>query len=204
MALHDPDDFLMGTAVPSAQFNVVGDYVEGIVKAKEMRQQKDIKDGTPKFWDDGAPQMMLVCTLATDLRDPTIDHDNGERKIYIRSNLHQAVVAAIKAQGAVKLEFGGRLKVIYIGDDVQEKKGFNKPKMYRCEYTPADVVALQSGGAQQVQAAPAAVQTAPPVQAAPPVAADRPVGITVDAAAAQAAIAAMTPEQRQAIGLPPF
>lgn len=137
MQPQDPNAFLLGGGVPSASFLAIGDQVEGIIsEPPTLSQQKSIDTGLPKTWEDGNPMMQLVVTLQTDQRSEEIDDDDGRRRIYVKFNLKNAVADAVRKAGAKSLEVGGRLKVQYVRNGEQTKKGFSPPKLYQASYVP--------------------------------------------------------------------
>lgn len=185
------NDFLMGGGTISAKFPEIGTTVTGrIAREPEVQQQRDYATGELKFWDDGKPMQQLQVVLATDERDPEVADDNGERALYIKGNLLKAVREAVRKAGAKGLDVGGTLTVTYSGDGEVSKRGFNPPKLYTAVYAPP---AKQAD--EFVSGAPAAPAATPPVQ--PPAGEVSPqVG-----AEALAALQALTPEQRKALGL---
>lgn len=139
------DDFLLGGSVPSAKFPVIGTTVAGrITTPPTVEQQRDYTTGEAKFWDDGKPQMQLVVTLATNLRDPQISDDDGTRRLYVKGQLKNAVAQAVRAAGARGLEVGGLLEVTYARDGERKNPRFNAPKEYTATYVPAAAAELHT------------------------------------------------------------
>ncbi|MFB7219374.1 hypothetical protein [Streptomyces sp. NPDC056227] len=164
------NDFLMGGGgAPSASFPTPGTKIGGtITEQPTVQQQRDL-DGKPKFWDDGNPQMQLVVTIQTEQRDPSIEDDDGRRRLFVKGQMKNAVADAVRAAGAPGLQVGGTLDVAYTHDGVP-KRGFNAPKQYAARYTPVAANLLNSGATQGAPVAdPWATQTAP-AATAPPVA----------------------------------
>lgn len=147
------NDFLMGGAgAPSAKFPTVGTSHSGrITEQPTVEQQRDFTTGNPKFWDDGNPMMQLVVTIQTDERDPSIDNDNGRRRLFVKGQLKTAIQEAVRAAGARGLEVGGHLTVTYTHNGEVKKTGFNPPKLFTAQYTPAAQAEL-SGPPQDVPA----------------------------------------------------
>jgi hypothetical protein len=134
-------DLLAPTGVPSFKFASIGDTVKGLVVAAESRQQTDL-DGNLKSWDDGKPMMQLVITLATDLRDPHIEDDNGHRRIFVKGEMLKAIKEVVGSESnKVTLEVGTDLAVKYIGDGEPTKKGYNAPKLFKAHAKAAAPVA---------------------------------------------------------------
>lgn len=131
-----PDDFLMGGGgVPSAKFEHPGASITGTIADLAVRQQTDVRDRTPLTWPNGDPKMQLVVTLNTSLRDPSIEDDDGQRRVYIKGKrLTDATRDAVKAVGAKGLEIGGTLTVTYIKDGAPAGVGISPPKEYKVVY----------------------------------------------------------------------
>lgn len=130
------DDLLMGGGIPSCTFPDVGTVWKGTVLAKETQQQRDMATGTPKVYDDGNPMMQVVITLQTDVRDPAVDGDDGQRKLYVKGAMLAAIRTAVKTAGAPTVEIGGTLAVKYESDGTPSQRGFNAPKQYTAAYKP--------------------------------------------------------------------
>lgn len=136
----DVVEFLLGAAGAPAKFNTVGTVVRGKVLHHEKRQSRDM-DNNLKTWDDGNPIWEVVVTLQTDDRDPSLDDDDGVRRLFVRGQMLKAVRdALVKAQWRESL-VGGTLAVRYEGDGIPSRNGFSPPKQYRAQFeapTPAD------------------------------------------------------------------
>ena len=171
------DDFLMGGGgAPTAKFPTPGTVVAGRITEKpSVEQQRDIQTGETKFWPDGNPMMQLVVTVQTELRDPTIDEDDGRRRLFVKGVMKNAIADAVRNAGARGLEVGGTLAVTYTHDGQAKQRGFSPPKQYTATYTPAAQAALHTpdpgtAPAPQQYAAPAPVPapaTAPPAGMSP-------------------------------------
>lgn len=165
------DDFLMGGGgAPTAKFPTPGTTVSGRITQKPtVEQQRDIKTGDPKFWSDGNPMMQLVVTVQTELRDPTIDEDDGRRRLFVKGVMKNAIADAVRNAGARGLEVGGTLAVTYTHDGVAKERGMSPPKQYTATYTPAAVAALHTPdpGAPVPPTTPQPYMPAPGTQAAP-------------------------------------
>lgn len=136
MTSTDPNTLLMSGGVPSAKFADVGAVTKGRVVDLDSSQQTDFQTREPKFYDDGNPMMQVVVTLATDVRDPDIDDDDGTRRLYVRGQMVKAVREAVRKAGADGLAVGGTLGVQYTGDGQPSARGLNPPKLYAAQYAP--------------------------------------------------------------------
>jgi hypothetical protein len=181
MSTPSANDFLLGGGGKSAKFDQVGDTITGDIVSTEVRQQTDMKDGSPLVWENGDPRMQLVVTLATDLRDD--EDDDGHRAVYVKGSkafgsrsLHDAVRAAVQAANAKGLEPGGRLTVSYVGTEPAKTRGYSDRKLYEAQYAAPDHAAATGGflgtaptpapvAVQQPAPAPAAVATPAPAAA---------------------------------------
>lgn len=134
----DPDDFLAGGAkVPSAKFVTVGDHVVGTVVDRTVSQCRTYESKELEFWPDGNPKLQLVVTLQTEERDPSIENDDGQRRIYAPkpSTMFQAIVDVTHTKG-LKLLPGGRLAVKYTGTKPHDNPRLNDIKLYAAAYEP--------------------------------------------------------------------
>lgn len=139
----DPNAFLMGGGAKSAKFDAEGDKVVGTILDMQVKQQTDIKDGTPLVWPDGNPKMQLVVTLQTDARDD--DDDDGQRTLYIKGQMQRAVQDAVRKAGARGLAEGGRLGVKFVETAAPTQRGFNGAKQYAAQY---EAPVVQVGGSE--------------------------------------------------------
>lgn len=204
------DEFLMGAGgAPTAKFPQPGAFISGrITERPKVEQQRDIKDGSLKFWSDGGKMMQLVVTVQTDLRDPEIEDDDGKRRIFVKGVMKNAVADAVRAVGGKGLEVGGTLTVTYTHDGVAKQRGFDPPKQYSAQYVPAATNALHTPDpgttpqyapqppVQQYVAPPQQQYAAPAPQALPSV-----PGLTpeqLQAAMANPATAALLAQQQAA------
>lgn len=130
----DPNDLLLGAGLPSCKFPTFGTTVKGTVLHSEVAQQTDI-NGNKLTWDNGDPRTQVVITLQTDERDPSIEDDDGRRKLYCKPQMQKAIGDALRAVGA-KLEVGGTLAVRYESDAPPKVKGHNGAKQFVAQYQP--------------------------------------------------------------------
>lgn len=190
------DSFLMGGGgAPSAKFPALGtSYTGRITEKPAVEQQRDFNSGDPKFWNDGNPMMQLVVTVQTEMRDPSVEDDDGRRRFFVKGQLKNAVADAVRKSGGRGLEVGGRLTVTYTHDG--EKKGnLNAPKQYRVEYTPAAVTELHTADPGVPPGVnPQTGEITTPAPAAAPVAAINPNDPAVAALLAQLGGQAVAPQ----------
>lgn len=144
---NDVNDFLMGSGAKPFPFEAIGNRVRGVILEMKKRQQTDMQTGEPVFWNNGDPKMMLHVQLQTDLQDD--DDDTGIRSVYLRGGNYVAVKGkgtsslnavkdAVRKSGS-PIDIGGTLMLEYSGEGQAANKGFNPPKLYVAEYTPASV-----------------------------------------------------------------
>lgn len=203
------NDVLMGGGgAPTAKFANPGDSIKGRVTAPPQAYQEREYDknnpggGAPKTYPSGDPIMAVYVDLATDLRDPSIEDDDGTRRLYIEGRYLKGTIRdAIRAAGAPGLEVGGVLDLTFTHREDPEDK--RSRKFWQATYTPAGNNALMAEQAPQA-AAPAATPapvdqpaTATPPPADPtPTQPTQPAGGDTPAAKAKALHAlGLTPEQ---------
>lgn len=138
------DDLFAGGGAPAASFATLGDSITGVILNVEGRQQTDFDTGEPLTWDDGKARMEAIITLSTKLRDPEVEDDEGERRLFCRGQMLTAMRGAVKKAKDKKPRIGGRLTVTFSDEGEQKKKGFNKPKLFTVVYEPPNDVAVEN------------------------------------------------------------
>lgn len=136
---NDVNDFFnSGVKVPAAfdKNTPVGTTVMGIITDAVKRQKTDPKDGSPKTFSDGNPQMQVVITIKTTLRDPADPDDEGLRRLYASGSMQKAIGQAIQKAKAEGLEQGGVIAVKFTGLGVASGPAMNPPKLYSATYQP--------------------------------------------------------------------
>lgn len=116
----------------------VGATISGTVVESSPVQARDYEDNSLKFWDDGSPQMQLVITLQTTMRDRSIEDDDGKRRVYVKwwGSEKQNLVTAIQRTGDKFLRDGATLTVTFSGLGEQKDRKLNPPKLYDFNYQP--------------------------------------------------------------------
>lgn len=162
------DDLFSGGGAPAASFSEIGDSITGVILNAEARQQTDFDSGEALTWDDGKPRMEVVITLSTKLRDPEIEDDEGERRLFCRGQMLTAMRGAVKKAKDKKPRIGGRLTVTFSDEGEQKKRGFNKPKLFTVTYEPPNDVATEAlfDEADEVEEAKPAAKGKPDVDQA--------------------------------------
>jgi hypothetical protein len=193
----DANAILMGGGgARAAKFDTPNDRWAGrIVSPPQAKQERDYDPKNPgggdlKFFPSGDPIMGVTVDIQTTVRDPSVNDDDGIRKIYIEGRyIKEAVREAVRAAGASGLEVGGELDITFTHrEDPMDKRS---RKFWTVKYTPAGNAALmdtQQTGAPQ--SAPVTVSQPAPVAAVPAPAPAAPV---------PAAPPGLTPEQMQAV-----
>ncbi|MER5252934.1 hypothetical protein [Streptomyces sp. NPDC002855] len=162
--------------------------VTGVVSVDNpvRMQQRDYDTGDLLTWPDGNPKWQWRVDLQTDLRESP--DDDGMRSVYLKYRSKAAVVNAVKAAGAQRLERGGTLTLSFTSNDhsqphrtkpeygctpqCQSGKGF-PPKNYQAQYAAPTGFMGEEGPPMSgaTTGAWAGMQTPhPSTQAAPPVA----------------------------------
>lgn len=135
----------------AAKFPAIGTTLSGTITAVHPPEpQTDFATKQPI-----AGKTQVRIELATELRDPDIDFDDGSRTLYIRGWMTGAIGEALRKAGAKEPQIGGTLSVTYTGDGTPPQPGFNGPKLYSANYTPPTSSTGQFfGNGQPAQAAP--------------------------------------------------
>lgn len=174
---YDANDVLMGggSGAPGAKFprTAPGTTIGGRIVAKpEARQEREFDrnnpgGGAPKFFPSGDPIMGVVVTVQTDLRDPSIEDDDGRRRLFIEGKrLKTAVKDAVIASGS-KLEVGGELYVTFTGLE-GDPSDPQAAKTWAARYVPASATAANDALGVTQQAVPAPPAAPPAASSAAP------------------------------------
>ncbi len=181
----DANDVLMGGGggAPAVKFANPGDTVKGRIIAKpRTHQERDYDKDKPgqgalKVFPSGDPIMGITVELATDLRSPTIEGDDGTRTLWIEGqHLKAAVREAVRDGGAAGLEVGGVLELTFTHrEDPMDKRS---RKFWQATYTSAANAAVMAEPAAPNPATYQQTQTVatPPVQQTPAPAVEQTAG----------------------------
>lgn len=134
------DDFIHGSkGAPSAftKGDPIGTVVRGSVVKIDTGQVRDFETQQPAFWPDGNPKLQLIVSVQTDQRDPSIEDDDGVRRLFAPKPgaMLSAISTALRKADA-KLDVGGTLAVKYDSDKPNERRGLNPQKQYVAQYVP--------------------------------------------------------------------
>lgn len=159
--LPDPNDLLGTRSIPSLSFKdaKVGDSFTGIISDLRTVQVRSYDSGEPEFWDDGKPKLQIEVTLATDYLDPTLDEDDGTRRVYLFGQKLSAAKQEMKAKGLSKLEKGMKFTISFTGEKPASNKKYNNVKLYGIEIEPAtsnpdvDALLVETTGAKPAKKA---------------------------------------------------
>lgn len=132
------------TSSPYFPFKSPGDHVEGEVIGIGQVQSRTFNpkgQGDLEFWPDGKPKMTAIITVATDMRDPSIEADDGSRSIWVKGkSMTDAVKAAVRAAGAARegIVVGGHFSMTFTHETANDWGG-NPTKHYEVVYKrPSD------------------------------------------------------------------
>lgn len=61
-----------------------GDTVTGVIEKIETTQVNDFQTKQPAFWNDGRPKEQIHVIIQTQLRDPSVEEDDGRRSLWVK------------------------------------------------------------------------------------------------------------------------
>jgi len=132
---NEVEDFLSAGGVRSARFENIGDMIKGIIcEPPTLRDQTDMKTGEVKRFNDGNPMKQVVITIITEPLLHEDDDDDGLRRIYVKSQMTQAMREALKKAKVRGPAEGGKIAVKFIGEKPPETRGFSPTKQYQVWY----------------------------------------------------------------------
>ena len=141
-----------------------GDTVTGVIEKIETTQVNDFQTKQPAFWNDGRPKEQIHVIIQTQLRDPSVDDDDGRRSLWVKGWGIQ-----LKAFRDACRQAG--VKIPKPGDTITERfVGFGQrgdapqpPKVFEFHIEPASNVNSLVNGNQPQQPVQQGFQQ-PPVQ----------------------------------------
>ncbi len=134
VALPNPNDVLFPDRAPTVTFPEKGSGVTGTILGMVTSQQTEMGSGRPLMWSDGTPRLQVIVTLQTDENDPTVEDDDGKRRLFVKADMMRAIREAVKVAGEKRLDIGGELQVTWTDEGVAPGKGLSKPKVYEAKY----------------------------------------------------------------------
>lgn len=145
-----------------------GDTVTGVIEKIETTQVNDFQTKQPAFWNDGRPKEQIHVIIQTQLRDPSVDDDDGRRSLWIKGWGIQ-----LKAFREACMQAG--VKTPKPGDTVTERfVGLGQrgdapqpPKVFEFHIEPASSVNSLVNGSQPQQPVQPGFQQPPQQQYAP-------------------------------------
>lgn len=129
-----------------------------VTKVPEVAQQRNFDTGNLEVWADGNPKLKIIITLQTTLKDD--EEDDGIRTLHVKKGWaeHQPIREAVLASGAEKMEVGGKLTVVFVGETPNPGGGF-PTKNFTATYQPPAQSALMDSPTAQQPATPAEVRS---------------------------------------------
>jgi hypothetical protein len=162
----DANEFLMRGGTPAIKFPNVGSTMVGIItRPPKLGDVTDPVTKEVKRWPSGDPQKQIIIELQTELRES--DDDGGERTLWAKGLMMNAIRDAVRASGARGLQVGGVLQVTYYAEKPSDSAVKQPTKLYRATYWPPEQAPVEVPGAPWEQQA-STPPPPPPRPSAPP------------------------------------
>lgn len=200
------DSLLAGNSAKAFfdKYSQPGDTVTGVIEKIETTQVNDFQTKQPAYWNDGRPKEQIHIIIQTQLRDPSIEDDDGRRSLWVKGWGLQlkAFRDACKQSGVKVPKPGDTITERYVGLG-QQGNAPQPPKVFEFHIEPANSVNTLVNGSQapqqpmqpQKQPAYAAQQYPPQTAQQPP----QPQGVQLQ----QPQVDVMKVNQLKAAGNPP-
>lgn len=143
------DDEVSGRKIPAFfdKYSRPGERHGGPLKAEPIVSQEiDYVTKELKFFKSGEPRWQYVMEIATDLRDPAVEGDDGTRRIYVKGRNKKRLKDVIATAGLKTLRPGDEVWDTYASEHPETKE---KIHTYEVKAGPN---AQRVGDAQPVQA----------------------------------------------------
>lgn len=153
MAFSDANALLSGPKQPIAKFEKIGDVVTGTLLDAEVAPVTDPM-GNVQYDKNNNPKQQVIYTLQTDERDPEIEDDDGQRRLFAKWAIQKAISTCLAEAGLAKagLQEGGKLTITFSATQKASQRGYQDIKLYTAAYEPPPARTLAAPAA----AAPAA------------------------------------------------
>lgn len=142
-----------------------GDSVTGVIEKIETTQVNDFQTKQPAFWNDGRPKEQIHVIIQTQLRDPSVDDDDGRRSLWIKGwGIQLKAFREACRQAGVKIpKPGDTITERFVGLG-QWGDAPQPPKVFEFHIEPASSVNSLVNGSQPQQ--PGMQQAQPNIPAA--------------------------------------
>ena len=129
-----------------------GDTVTGVIEKIETTQFNDFQTKQPAFWNDGRPKERIHVIIQTQLRDPSVDDDDGRRSLWIKGwGIQLKAFRDACRQAGVKIpKPGDTITERFVGLG-QRGDAPQPPKVFEFHIEPASSVNSLVNGSQPQQ-----------------------------------------------------
>lgn len=129
-----------------------GDSVTGVIEKIETTQVNDFQTKQPAFWNDGRPKEQIHVIIQTQLRDPSVDDDDGRRSLWIKGwGIQLKAFREACRQAGVKIpKPGDTITERFVGLG-QRGDAPQPPKVFEFHIEPASSVNSLVNGSQPQQ-----------------------------------------------------
>ncbi len=141
-----------------------GDTVTGVIEKIETTQVNDFQTKQPAFWNDGRPKEQIHVIIQTQLRDPSVEEDDGRRSLWVKGwGIQLKAFRDACRQAGVKIpKPGDTITERFVGLG-QRGDAPQPPKVFEFHIEPASSVNSLVNGSQPRQPVQQSSQQ-PPVQ----------------------------------------
>lgn len=141
-----------------------GDTVTGVIEKIETTQVNDFQTKQPAFWNDGRPKEQIHVIIQTQLRDPSVEEDDGRRSLWVKGwGIQLKAFRDACRQAGVKIpKPGDTITERFVGLG-QRGDAPQPPKVFEFHIEPAPSVNSLVNGSQPRQPVQQGSQQ-PPVQ----------------------------------------
>ncbi len=148
MAFSDANALLSGPKQPIAKFDKIGDFVAGALVNAEVAPVTDPM-GNVQYDKNNNPKQQIIYTLQTDERDPEIEDDDGQRRVFAKWAIQKAISTCLAEAGLAKagLQEGGKLTITFSATQKASQRGYQDIKLYTAAYEPPPARSLATSTA---------------------------------------------------------
>lgn len=136
MGFEDANALLSTGGDPIVKFAKIGDSITGFLVDAEVADQTTPQGAPVVDEKTGRVKKQIIYTLQTDERDPSIEDDDGKRRVFAKWAIQQAISEELREQGLEKvgLRPNGKLTITHTSVKPASTRGFSDMKLFTVKY----------------------------------------------------------------------
>lgn len=151
MGFNDANALLQTGGDPIVKFDRIGASVTGKLLDAEVVDQTTPQGDVVTDQKTGRVKKQIVYTLQTTERDPSIEDDDGKRRVFAKWAIQAAITDCLREMGLEKvgLQPNGVLTITHTSTKPAQTRGFSDIKLFTATYQPPSLATTVEAPAQE-------------------------------------------------------